>query len=255
MIAAVCLISSGQANAQLTAQQSATITNLQNSSLVIKNQISSGIKISNNLSTTANNYLIADPNIYQTGIITDAQVKQYNSSLSTFQATNFYTARQLLEDNAKVNKTLMQNSISELAKSAVALQSAVTVNQISNTANDSPTAQAAQAAITASGLNKDIKQSDVASYNTSLANVNEYATKAGAFLAAANNKPLTDKIDLSATNYNKSLYNSSVTYGYSKDMLNIEIPNSYSLSFTGFLKDSQVSATQFFQQPQIYGDR
>ena len=255
MIAVLCLICSDQENAQLTQQQTTAISNLQNNSLAIKNQITLGIKISNNLSITANKNLISDPSIYQTGLITDSQVNNYNSSLSTFQSTNFYTAKQLLQDNAKVTTTLMQQAISDLAKSAVAFKSAVSLNQISTSASDSPTAQAAQSAITASGLNKDIKQSDVASYNISLASVNDYATKTGAFLAAANNKTLTDKIDLSASNYNKSLYSSSVSYDYSKDTLNVEIPNSYSMTFFGFLKDNQVSASQFFQQPQIYGDR
>lgn len=229
------------------------MTNLQSSSDAIKTQINYALSSTSNFTAVANNGYIVDPSAYTSLTISNAQKDAYNAALSTFQNTSFYNAQQYLTDKAHEQVVNMQGAIHDLASAAVDLQTAATVNQIVASVSDSPTAQAAQTAIANSGLNTEITDTQVASFNNSLQMVNTYATQAGAFFASANNNTITSNIDLAASNYNKTLYTASAAYAYNNDQLTINFDGSYAIGFAGFTTDKQISAANFFTQPQIYG--
>lgn len=229
------------------------MTNLQTSSNDIKKQINYALSSTGNFTAVSTNGYIVDPNAYTSLTISAAQKDAYNAALSTFQTTSFYNAQQFLTDRANEQIVNLQGSIHDLAVAAVDLQSAATVNQIIAGVSDSPTAQAAQTAIANSGLNTEITATQVASFNNSLQMVNTYATQAGAFFASAKNNTITSNIDLSAANYNKTLYTASAAYAYAGDQLTINFDGTYAIGFAGFTSDKQISAANFFMQPQIYG--
>lgn len=254
MMAVLSLIASAQASAQaLTQNQQTTVSNLSTASNDIKSQIGLGLRSAANLSIASSNGYIVDPNAWQSAAITETQRTAYNTALSTFQSANFYTAQQFLQDQAASSRTQMQQAISDLSAAAVDLQKAVTVNQMVNAVTDSPSAKATQTAIATAGLNTEITQTQTAAFNTSLSMVNSYATQTAAFLSAAKNTTITSSIDLAASNYNKQLYGASATYAYANDALNVAFDQMSSISFTGMLSGQQLTAQQFFQQPQIYG--
>lgn len=229
------------------------MANLQNSSNSIKTSISYALSNTANFSTAASNGYIVDPTAYINLTITETQRNAYNNALSTFQGTSFYNAEQYLNDQGSAQIANMRSAISDLSAAAVTLQTAATVNQITSGVSDSPTAQAAQTAIANTGLNTEITAGQVASFNNSLQMVNTYATQAGAFFASAKNNVITSNIDLAASNYNKTLYAASSAYAYTNDLLTVNFDSTYSIGFSGFTTPYQVSATQFFTQPQIYG--
>lgn len=250
----LCLIATAPASAQgLTNSQQAAVSNLTNASGDIRWQISLGMKSAANLATAANNGYIVDPTAYTIATIKEAQRTAYNDALNTFQGTNFYTAQQFLQDQAMASRTQMQEAISSLSTAAVDLQKAVTVNQMVSAVSDAPTAKSTQSAIAAAGLNTEISTTQVSAFNNSLAMVNSYATQTAAFLSAAKNTTITGTIDLAASNYNKQLYNSSANYSYANDALIVALDQASAVGFQGLLGDRQVSTTQFYTQPAIYG--
>ena len=254
MMVALFQIVSAPASAQaLSPAQQAAVSNLQSSSNALKSQIALGLRASGGFAAVANSNQIVDPTTWQQAAISDAQRTAYNSALSTFSTTSFYTAQQFLTDQANANKVLMQGAISSLSAAAVDLQKVATVNQMLATATDAPSAKATQAAIASAGLNTEVTSNQVAAYNTSLASVNEYATKTGAFFAAANNQTITSGIDLAASNYNKSLYTATPAYTYNSDSFIVAFEGGGAVGFQGFMTGQQVSAQAFFTGAQFYG--
>lgn len=254
MILVLFLTDSGRANAQsLTTSQQSVVNNLSASSYDLKSQITLGLRSSTNLGIASGNGYIVDPNAWTSAAITEQQRANYNLALSTFQTTSFYNAQQFFSDQAAANRAQMQQSIGQLATAAVDLQKVVQVNQLLQSVTDAPSAKATQTAIASSGLSTEVTGQQVAAFNTSLANVNDYASKAATFLSAANNVTITSTVDLAAANYNKTLYNASAAYSYSNDIFNVAFEGGGGVGFQGFFTDRQVSASQFFTQPQIYG--
>ena len=253
-MAALSLIASGQASAQaLTQSQQTAVSNLSTASGGIKSQISLGLGSAANLSIAANNGYIVDPSAWQAAAITEQQRTAYNAALSTFQSTSFYNAQQFLQDQAAASRTQMQQAISSLSSAAVDLQKAVVVNQMVSAVADAPTAKTTQSAIAAAGLNTEITSGQVSAFNSSLSMVNSYATQTAAFLSAAKNTSITSTIDLTAANYNKSIYGSSASYVYANDVLTVAFDQMSAVGFQGFLTPNQITATQFFTEPQLYG--
>ena len=205
------------------------------------------------MSVTANNGQILDPTTHQAATISEAQRSGYNAALGTFSTTSFYNAQQFLIDQANASKAQMQTAITQLSAAAVDLQKVMTVNQVIASATDSPTAKAAQTAIANTGVGTEVTRDQVAAYNTSLASVNEYATKTGAFFAAANNQTITSNIDLAASNYNKTLYAATPAYAYNNDVFTVAFDGDGAVGFQGFMTSQQVSASSFFTGAQFYG--
>lgn len=256
MMAVLSLIASAQASAQaLTQSQQATVSNLTAASGDLRSRITLGVASTANFSTAANAGFIVDPNAWRAAEITEQHRTAYNSALSTFNNANFYTAQQFLNDQAAASRAQLQQSISSLSAAAVDLQKAVTVNQMVSAISDSPTARSTQTAIAASGLGTEVQQSQVAAFNSSLSMVNSYATQTAAFLSAAKNTTITGSIDLAASNYNKPLYAATASYGYANDAMIVAFDQMSAVGFQGMLAGNQLTAQQFFQQPQIYGGR
>lgn len=248
-MAALCLIASGQASAQsLTTSQQTAVTNLYDASRAIKNQVGIGMAFSAGFSAAAANGTIVDPHAYQTATISEQQRTGYNTSISAFNSTDFYTAKQFLQQQAAVATTNMQASIASLASAAVELQKVATVNQMVSSITDAPTAKSTQNAIAAAGVNTEVTTQQVSAYNTSLANVNSYASQAATFFRAANNTNITGNIDNFKATYNKDLSQAYAVAGYNSanPYVTVGWQNGWSIGQAGMLTQYTQSSAAFY---------
>lgn len=251
------LTDSAPANAQsLTTSQQTAVSNLSSSSLAIKNQLATGAAFSAGFSAAASSGTIVDPNAYTTATITEQQRTAYNTSLSTFNGTDFYTARQFLLQQAANATANMQTAISSLATATVDLQKAVVVNQMLSSVSDAPTARATQSAIAASGLNTEISSAQVSAYNTSLASVNSYASQAASFFQAANNTTITTNIDNFKATYSKDLSQAYATTGYNSanPYVTVGWGDGLAIGHSGLLQQYTQSSESFYAGNNPFGN-
>ena len=215
MMAVLCLIGIAPANAQsLTKDQQAVVSNAQASSAAIKAQIALGAQYSAALSSAAGTGTIVDPNAHTKAAITDQQRTTYNAALSTYQGTNFYTAQQFLKDQAASNVTQMQQAISSLAAATVDLQKVVSVNQALQNVGDVPTAKQAQQVLSSVVVGTEVTTQQMSNYNTSLAQVNSYASQAAAFMRASGEVTITQPLDKFVKQYGKGLEYAGAVFTY-----------------------------------------
>jgi hypothetical protein len=249
MMAGLCLIASAQASAQsLTTSQQTAVSNLQGTSLTIKSQVSLGLGISAGLATSANTGTIVDPTAYQAGQITEQQRLDYNASLSTFRTTDFYNAQQFFRDQAANSIVQMQQAITALSNSAVELQKAATVNQMVSGITDAAQAKQVQGVVNNSPtLSSEIGAATVGNYNSSLAQVNSYATQAASFFQAANNTQLTNTVDLTKTNYGKDLAYAGAYFAYGESRMLLGWADGFNFSVSPVLDEYKQSSADFYQ--------
>lgn len=252
---ALCLTVSGQANAQaLTQSQQATVSDLQSASYAIRKQLALGTAFSAGFSASVASGTIVDPTAHTAATISEQQRTNYNNSLNTFQSTDFYTAKQFLLQQAAAATASMQTSISELSAATVDLQKAVTVNQMVAAIADAPTAKQTQSAIAATGLATEVTSTQVSAYNTSLANVNSYASQAATFFRAANNAQITGNIDNFKAAYNKDLSAAYAVSGYNNanPYVTVSWGDGYGIGQAGLGQYTQSSAN-FYAQNNPFG--
>lgn len=252
MAAALFLIASAQASAQsLTTSQQTIVSNLAAASQTIKSQISSGLAVSSGLSSAANTGTIVDPNTWQAATITEQQRQAYNTSLSTFRTADFYNAQQFFRDQAATSINQMQQAITQLANSAVEMQKAAAVNQLLSGVSDPTQAKQVQAAVNSSNLSTEIRAETVGDYNSSLAQVNSYATQAASFFQAANSTQLTSTVDLMKTNYGKDLSYAGAYFAYGESRMLIGWADGFSFAVNPVLDAYKQSSTDFYQANNI----
>jgi len=250
ILAAACLIVSAQAAAQsLTQSQNQAVTNLSTASGAIKTQVSLGTTYSNAIAAASQNGTIVDPVGDSRSIVTETQRNTYNSAISTFNATSFYSAQQMLQAASLQAKTNMQTAITDLAAAAADLQKAAQVNQMLSTVTDAPTAKAAQTAITAAGLSTEITAAQVAVYNSSLANVNTYASQTAAFMRAAQSQKITGNIDTFTSQYGQNLDYATASFAYASGAIAVSWNDGLSIVQNGVMNQWKASADQFYPQP------
>lgn len=187
-----------------------------------------------------------DPNAWQTAAISEGQRSTYNSAVRAFDTANFNGSRQYFETQASNNLANMRNSISDLAAATADLQKVVTVNQMMASITDVPTAKATQTAILNAGLGTDVTTSQVAAYNTSLANVNSYASQAALFMRAAQNTTLTANVDNFVNTYAKDLNYVQTTAAYANTAITMAWQDGMQITQEGMLNQFTQGSNAFY---------
>jgi hypothetical protein len=247
MMAALFLTVSGQASAQtLMPSQRQVVTNLTNASGDIKGQLALGTRYSAALSTAANSGTIVEPTAYQTATISEAQRTTYNSAALAFNSTNFNGSRQYFETQASNNLANMRASIADLAAATVDLQKVVSVNQMVSAITDVPTARVTQTAILNAGLGSEVSAQQVSAYNSSLANVNSYASQAALFMRAAQNVTLTSNVDTFVNAYAKDLNYVQTTAAYANTSITLAWADGLQITQEGMLNNFTQGASSFY---------
>lgn len=222
------------------------VTNLANASDTIKGQLSLGARYSTALSAAATNGTIVDPLAYQTATISEGQRNTYNSAARAFNTANFNGSRQYFETQASNNLANMRTSISDLAAATADLQKVVQVNQLVAAITDVPTAKATQTAILNANLSTDVTSSQVAAYNTSLANVNSYASQAALFMKAAQNQTLTSNVDNFVNTYAKDLNYVQTTAAYANTAITLAWQDGMQITQEGMLNQFMQGSNAFY---------
>jgi hypothetical protein len=244
---ALSLTAIGQANAQaLTSAQSTTISNLSSASVAIKDRVSLGLRYSGAFATSANEGVIVDPTAHQRAVVTEAQRLAYNASLSTFKSTDFYNADQFFRQKSDEAKIGLRSAISDLSASAVELQKVASLNQQLQGATDAISAKAIQSTITSSGLGTEISSQQIGAYNTSLANVNSYASQAAAFMRAAGSKEITQNLDSFKAQYGLNLAYAGASFDYATGAVGVSW-DKFSMSQSGALDSFKMSGDDFYK--------
>jgi hypothetical protein len=247
MTAALFLTAIAPASAQtLLPNQRQVVNNLSSASDTIKGQLSLGARYSTSLSTAASTGTIVDPTAWQTAAISEGQRTTYNTAARAFNTTNFNGSRQYFETQASNNLASMRTSISDLAAATVDLQKVVTVNQMVNSITDVPTARATQTAILNAGLSTDVTTQQVSAYNTSLANVNSYASQAALFMRAAQNVTLTTNVDNFVNTYAKDLNYVTTTAAYSNTAITLAWADGLQITQEGMLNQFTQGSNAFY---------
>lgn len=225
--------------------QRQVVNNLVSTSDIIKGQLALGARFSSGLAAAATTGTIVDPTAYQAATISEAQRTGYNSAALAFNTTSFNASRQYFETMASNNLASMRTSISDLAAATADLQKVVTVNTMVSSITDVPTARATQTAILNAGLSTEVTSSQVAAYNSSLANVNSYASQAALFMRAAQNTTLTANVDKFVDTYAKDLNYATATASYANSVITVAWQDGMQITQEGMLNQFQQSSAAF----------
>jgi len=244
---ALFLTVSAPASAQtLLPNQRQVVNNLTSASDTIKGQLSLGARYSTALAAAATNGTIVDPTAYQTATISEGQRNTYNSAARAFNTANFNGSRQYFETQAATNLASMRTSISDLAAATADLQKVVQVNQMMASITDVPTAKATQTAILNANLSTDVSSGQISAYNTSLANVNSYASQAALFMKAAQNTTLTANVDNFVNTYAKDLNYVTTTAAYANTAITLAWQDGMQITQEGMLNQFMQGANAFY---------
>ena len=187
--------------------------------------------------------------------ITDAQYLAYKASLDKVLAHDYATAsdaKQLFtqEHTAAMNQLTL--AVDLLTSATSVLATATAVSAIAAEADTKPEQVALQGMLSTDEYS--IQASEVATYNNSVEQVEKYAQKAGAFMAAANNTELTASIDTYTAQNNLVAGNyTAITYTQAADEFVItwaDAGTGWSGYLTGDMKnaDDIYGANSYMQQ-------
>ena len=202
-LASVLVTSSAVASAanDLTGQQ--RIDNLIQSLRVIDNKLELSVKLTTGAVGYAQVGGVAEDGSFDEALVTEAMLIAYTDALASVQSFDYAVANNANQMFTQEHTAAMYNlnlAVDDLVMATAALSSATAVADIAANADTKPEQVALQAMLATEEYS--IQVEEVAEYNDSLKAVEEYATQAGAFLAAANNTELTASIDSYASQGN-----------------------------------------------------
>jgi hypothetical protein len=179
--------------------------------------------------------------------ITDAQYAAYEAALAKVQAHDYATAedaKQLFTQEHTAAMNQLTIAVDLLGSATSVLATATSVATIAEEADTKPE----QAALQGMLLTEEytIQATEVATYNTAVDRVEQYAQQAGAFMAAANNTELTSSIDTyTAQNSLVAGQYTAITYTQSVDEFVITWDGA-GTGWTGYLTDDMKNAEDLY---------
>jgi len=183
------------------------------------------------------------------GIITQAELDDYIAAKDLVINHDYETAttaQQLFTQEYQGAMNDLDAAIDLLADASAEILTATGVMETAATADTSPEQTALQGML---GTDEySIDQAEVDAYNQAVAQVENYAQQAGAFMAAANNADLTASIDSYAQVNNFVVGNyTTITYTQNIDEFVINWDDDgFGSGWQGYLTDDMVSATELF---------
>ena len=202
-LASALVIGSAVASAanDLTGQQ--RIDNLIQSLRIIDNKLELSVKLTTGAVGYAQVGGVAEDGSFDEALVTEAMLIAYTDALASVQSFDYAVSNNANQMFTQEHTAAMYNlnlAVDNLVMATAALTSATSVADIAANADTKPEQVALQGMLATEEYS--IQVEEVAEYNDSLKAVEEYATQAGAFLAAANNTELTASIDSYASQGN-----------------------------------------------------
>ena len=185
---------SGAEDFTTTGQQK--IENLIQSITVVDNKLQLSVKLMTGAVGYAEVGGVAADGSFDGALISEAMVTAYLNALDSVQNHDYavaQTANQMLMQEHTASMNSLALAVDNLVDATSVLSMATSVASVAAEADTKPEQVALQNMLATDEYS--IQVEEVAAYNDSLKAVEEYATQAGAFLAAANNTELTASID------------------------------------------------------------
>lgn len=186
---------------------------------------------------------------FDDGLITQTELDDYLAAHALVIGHDYETAttaQQLFTQEYQGAMNDLGEAIDLLADAAGEILTATGIMETAATADTSPEQTALQGMM---GTDEySIDQAEVDAYNQAVAQVENYAQQAGAFMAAANNTELTASIDSYATQNNFVVGNyTAITYTQNVDEFVINWDDDgFGSGWQGYLSEDMVSASELF---------
>ena len=186
---------------------------------------------------------------FNDGLITQEELDNYIEAkdlVTTHDYATATTAQQLFTQEYTAAMNDLDEALTVLTEASGEIMAAVNVMEQAATADTSPEQEALQGLLAQDDYSID--QTEVDAYNQAVAQVENYAQQAGAFMAAANNTELTASIDSYATQNNFLVGNyTAITYTQSVDEFVINWDtDGFGSGWQGYLQDDMKSASEVF---------
>ena len=183
------------------------------------------------------------------GLITQTELDDYLAAhdlVMTHDYETATTAQQLFTQEYQGAMNDLDAAIDLLADASAEILTATGIMETAATADTSPEQTALQNMMATDEYSID--QAEVDAYNQAVAQVENYAQQAGAFMAAANNTELTASIDSYAQVNNFVVGNyTTITYTQSIDEFVINWnDDGFGSGWQGYLTDDMKSASELF---------
>ena len=186
---------------------------------------------------------------FDDGLITQAELDAYlqaHDLVINHDYETATTAQQLFTQEYQASMNDLDAAIDLLADASAEILTATGIMETAAAADTSPEQTALQGLM---GTDEySIDQAEVDAYNQAVAQVENYAQQAGAFMAAANNADLTASIDSYATVNNFVVGNyTAITYTQNIDEFVINWDDDgFGSGWQGYLTDDMVDADDIF---------
>lgn len=202
--------------------------------------------------------------IIEDGSVTQAQLDQaivdsYNNAIADVQNATYYNTSMLLEDQHNAAMDNLSVAIDSLVTATTTFATVGTVAEMAAEASAGTVEDRLAAQDILNTTDMTITDADVAEYNTAVAQVEEYAQQAGAFLAASSNEQITASTDQWAAQNNVSVASwTSITYDATNDLLLMDFMSQTnggyaSVGYEGYLQNSYKDAAEVYETGVYYG--
>jgi len=186
---------------------------------------------------------------FDDGLITQDELDDYLDAHALVIGHDYETAttaQQLFTQEYQAAMNDLDEAIDVLADASAEILTATGIMETAAIADTSPEQTALQGMMATDEYSID--QAEVDAYNQAVAQVENYAQQAGAFMAAANNADLTASIDSYATVNNFVVGNyTAITYTQSIDEFVINWDDDgFGSGWQGYLEDDMKSASEIF---------
>ena len=186
---------------------------------------------------------------FDDGLITQQELDDYIAAKDLVLGHDYETAtnaQQLFTQEYQAAMNDLDEAIDVLADASAEILTATGIMEVAATADTSPEQTALQGMIETDEYSID--QAEVDAYNQAVAQVENYAQQAGAFMAAANNTELTASIDSYATQNNFVVGSyTAITYTQNIDEFVILWDNDgFGSGWQGYLEEDMVSAEDIY---------
>lgn len=194
-------------------------------------------------------YILEDEAIKQGGL-TQEQVDNYNNALEAVKTKEYKDAAEVLYDEHVTALDNMHMAIDTLVDAASVLSVVAVVADMAADATTTPEQDQLQDYVTVNDVS--LTEDKVDNFNESLAEVENYAQQAGAFLAGSNTTEVTEAIDNYAANSGIAVSSyTAVSYTQSMDQFVIQFDTGY-VSVAGYTTESLVTVEDLYNEVAAY---
>lgn len=197
-----------------TAVQSSELNNLIDASNNIVNQLDAGIRMVGTAQEYSYNGTgLSDGNLHQEVQISTEQLQAYNDALLGMQTYLPYGSIQdVLNEKANTELALMNDAIDVFTEVVIDMSTVVQVSEMAESAATPSEQEQVQTYVTENQEALQISQADVDTYNQSVADIENHANAASAYIAVSNNDAAVQFLQQGAENNNTTAEQATVSY-------------------------------------------